>query len=150
MRHYRGAIGAADVKNQSVAGNAQMQLEGTGPAVHRRKSVVLDQVVNCDRTLMLDVGPRAADRIFIEHHPDETGGFSVGAALRAGHFGLKRIATERACASSPSASASAIAAGPSARSWSDPHLRIEVRFMKSSTPSPDEKRAERAVGSTWL
>ena len=28
--------------------------------------------------------------------------------------------------------------------------RIEVRFMKSSTPSPEEKRAERAVGSTWF
>ncbi len=28
--------------------------------------------------------------------------------------------------------------------------RIEVRFMKSSTERPDEKRAERAVGSTWL
>ena len=26
----------------------------------------------------------------------------------------------------------------------------EVRFMKSSTPRPEEKRALRAVGSTWL
>ena len=34
--------------------------------------------------------------------------------------------------------------------WSGPHLRIEVRFMKSSTPRPEENRAERAVGSTWL
>ena len=25
-----------------------------------------------------------------------------------------------------------------------------VRFMKSSTFSPDEKRAERAVGRTWF
>ena len=31
-----------------------------------------------------------------------------------------------------------------------PHLSIDVRFMKSSTPRPDENRAERAVGSTWL
>ena len=31
-----------------------------------------------------------------------------------------------------------------------PSLRIEVRFMKSSTERPDEKRAERAVGSTWF
>ena len=30
------------------------------------------------------------------------------------------------------------------------HFRIEVRFMKSSTLRPDENRAERAVGSTWL
>ena len=25
-----------------------------------------------------------------------------------------------------------------------------VRFMKSSTDNPEEKRAERAVGKTWL
>jgi hypothetical protein len=31
-----------------------------------------------------------------------------------------------------------------------PSFSIEVRFMKSSTPRPEEKRAERAVGSTWL
>src|SRR5215203_7459395 len=127
-----------------------MQREGAGTAVDRNKSIIFDEVVNRDRTLMLHIGPRAADRILIEQHPDQTGRFAGVGALRARHFGLKRIATERACASSPSASASAIAAGPSARSWSDPHLRIEVRFMKSSTPSPDEKRAERAVGSTWL
>ena len=58
--------------------------------------------------------------------------------------------TERAWAASPSASPSAMAAGPSAASWSGPHLRMEVRFMKSRTPKPEEKRAERAVGSTWL
>ena len=43
-----------------------------------------------------------------------------------------------------------IAAGPRARNCSGPHFRIDVRFMKSSTPSPEENRAERAVGSTWL
>ena len=36
------------------------------------------------------------------------------------------------------------------RSCSGPSFRTEVRFMKSSTDRPDEKRAERAVGSTWL
>ena len=66
------------------------------------------------------------------------------------HDRLRRNPIERECASSPSACPSVIAAGPSARSWSGPHLRIEVRFMKSSTPRPEENRAERAVGSTWL
>ena len=60
------------------------------------------------------------------------------------------MATERAWASRPSASPSAIAAGRERGSASGPHLRIEVRFMKSSTPRPEEKRAERAVGSTWF
>ena len=31
-----------------------------------------------------------------------------------------------------------------------PSRRIEVRFTKSSTERPEEKRAERAVGSTWF
>ena len=43
-----------------------------------------------------------------------------------------------------------IAAGASCRNCSGPSFRIDVRFMKSSTESPDENRAERAVGSTWL
>jgi hypothetical protein len=43
-----------------------------------------------------------------------------------------------------------MAAGARASSARSSSRRIEVRFMKSSTPSPDEKRALRAVGSTWL
>ena len=66
------------------------------------------------------------------------------------HFWLRRIDTERAWALNPSASPSAIAAGPSARNCSGPHLSKDVRFMKSSTPKPDENLAERAVGSTWF
>ena len=69
---------------------------------------------------------------------------------RAAHRGLSRIATERAWASRPSASAERDRGGPERGKRSGPHLRIEVRFMKSSTPRPDEKRAERAVGSTWF
>ena len=63
----------------------------------------------------------------------------------------RRIATERRCASSPSARASVMAAGARLRKRAlHRACRIEVRFMKSSTPSPEEKRALRAVGSTWL
>ena len=40
--------------------------------------------------------------------------------------------------------------GRAPRSCSGPSLSSEVRFMKSSTDRPEEKRAERAVGSTWL
>src|SRR5271166_4974978 len=93
---------------------------------------------------MLDVGIGAADRALVEVHPDQT--ILIGCVHRL----LSRSATERAWALSPSASPSAIAAGPSSASCSAPHLRSDVRFMKSSTPRPDEKRAERAVGSTWL
>ncbi len=54
--------------------------------------------------------------------------------------------TERAWACRLSASPSAMAASASARNPSGPHFSSVVRFMKSSTPSPEEKRAERAVG----
>ena len=57
---------------------------------------------------------------------------------------------ERACASSPSASASAMAGGPSTAMAPASKDSKVVRFMKSSTESPEEKRAEREVGSTWL
>ena len=41
-----------------------------------------------------------------------------------------------------------MAAGASLASAAASSFRIDVRFMKSSTPRPDEKRALRAVGST--
>ena len=130
----------------------EMQRERTALVADRREGVLLEQIVDRDRALVLDIGPGAADRVLVERHRDEATCDCLGLprSASARHRGLKRIATERAWASSPSASPSAIAAGPSARSCSGPHLRIEVRFMKSSTPSPEEKRAERAVGSTWL
>src|SRR5262249_32965783 len=144
--HHDGlALGMADVEHQAVAGEAQMQRERALGAAQRRKAVLFQEIVDRNGALVLDLGTRSPDRIFVERHLDEALGFrGAGAA----HRGLNRIATERAWASRPSASPSAIAAPPSARSCSGPHLRIDVRFMKSSTPSPEEKRAERAVGST--
>src|SRR6201999_3610671 len=114
------------------------------------KGVLFQEIVDRNRALMLDVGPGTADRGFVEGHRNQARRFGLGGAASGNHCGLKRMATERAWASSPSASPSAIAAGPSARNCSGPHLRIDVRFMKSSTPRPDENRAERAVGSTWF
>src|SRR6185437_11695116 len=141
---------AADVEHQPVAGDADVQRERAAALVAvRRKQVLLDQVVDRNRALMLDVGSRAPDRLFVERHRDDA---IVGMVLggRLGHERLRRSPTDREWASSPSAFPSVIAAGPSARNCSGPHLRIEVRFMKSSTPRPEENRAERAVGSTWL
>ena len=115
----------------------------------RREQVLLDQIVDRDRALMLDIGPGTPDRFLVERHRDD----AVVLVLvwwRLVHGRLRRNPTEREWASRPSALPRVIAAGPSARNWSGPHLRIEVRFMKSSTPRPDENRAERAVGSTWL
>src|SRR5215471_19235297 len=113
----------------------------------RREKVLLDQVVDRDGTLMFDVRSRTPDRLLVERHRDDA---TIGVILdgRPGHERLRRIPTDREWASSPSALPSVMAAGPSARNCSGPHLRIDVRFMKSSTPRPEENRAERAVGST--
>jgi hypothetical protein len=43
-----------------------------------------------------------------------------------------------------------MAAGASLASDALSSRSSEVRFMKSSTLKPEEKRALRAVGSTWL
>src|SRR6266849_4524704 len=53
------------------------------------------------------------------------------------------MATESPCASSPSACASVSAAGPIAARLAASQRTSEVRVMKSSTPSPEEKRALR-------
>src|SRR3981081_15199 len=149
MRHCRGGVFAADVELQPVAGDADVQGKWPLDRTFRREQILFDQIVDRDRALVLDIGAGTPDRFLIERHRDD----AILRILIWGRFGhdrLRRSPTERACASRPSALPSVIAAGPSARSCSGPHFRIEVRFMKSSTPSPDENRAERAVGSTWL
>src|SRR3954447_14895496 len=126
-------------------------MQGERPFIRAlgREQVFLDQVVDRDRPLMLDIGPGTPDRFLIQRHRDDAA-FGVVLWRRVAHERLRRNPTERACASRPSALPSVIAAGPNARNCSGPHFRIEVRFMKSSTPRPDENRADRAVGSTWL
>src|SRR5260370_11927692 len=149
MRDHRRAVCAADVEHQTVAGDAEMQREGAIISALRREQILFDQIVDRDRALMLDVGPGTPDRFFVERHRDNAV-LRILILRRFGHGKLRRSPTERAWASRPSASPRIIAAGPSARNWSGPHFKIDVRFMKSSTPRPEEKRAKRAVGSTWL
>ena len=72
----------------------------------------------------LDVVSRAAERCFVERYSRKAAGLSF--ARRAGHQRLSRMAMERAWASSPSAVPSVIAASPSARNCSGPHLRLSL------------------------
>src|SRR3546814_18290673 len=65
------------------------------------------------------------------------------------------LATEEAWAGSPSAVANATAAGPLAPLARSSSWRKLVRFMKSRTERPEEKRArrrseERRVGQEWV
>src|SRR6202040_3929054 len=132
-----------------IAGDGKMQREGAAVDALRREQILLDQVVDRDGALMLDVRTGTADRFLIKRDRNDAV-LRIVSWRRRGHGRLRRIPTEREWASRPSALPSVIAAGPSARNCSGPHFRIEVRFMKSSTPKPEENRAERAVGSTWL
>src|SRR5215207_3890388 len=91
---------------------------------------------------------RSSSRTALRQFRGEEGGGACDMA--ADYRVFIRIETLRAWPASPSASPSAIAAGPRAASWSGPHLRRDVRLRKSRTPSPEENRAERAVGRTWL
>ena len=43
-----------------------------------------------------------------------------------------------------------MAAGASAFNDAASSFKIDVRFMKSNTPRPEENRALRAVGKTWF
>src|SRR5262249_39455349 len=104
------------VDAQARYGHSQMQRKRPLVTVVRGKGIVFEQIVDRDGTLVLDVGIRTADGIFVERHRDKAVLLSLGRALRACHRGLKRIITERAWPSSPSASPNAMAAGPSARS----------------------------------
>src|SRR5438874_6087456 len=149
LRHHGRAVLAADVEHQPVACYREVQRERALARPFRREQILLDQIVDRNRPLMLDIGPGTPDRFLVERHRDDAVVLVI-VWWRLVHGKLRRNPTEREWASKPSALPKVIAAGPSARNWSGPHLRIEVRFMKSSTPSPDENRAERAVGSTWL
>src|SRR6185312_5080012 len=145
----RRLIGRADVEDEAILLDAELHMERAVGRRHRLKAVLLEQVEDCDGALMLDIGVAADDAALVEGDLGDTlVGIRHALAQRRGRFSL--IATESACASSPSARASATAAGPIARRLSASQANSEVRFRKSRTPRPDENRALRAVGSTWL
>src|SRR5437764_516990 len=137
----------ADLHDQPVFLDREMQMVRAGKARQGREPVILKQVGNRGGTLVL-YGAAAPDNgAFVER--------DLGDPLRCRrgrrvHLRLSRNASDRACASSPSASASRIAAGARASRLAALQPTIVVRFMKSSTPRPEAKRALRAVGNTWF
>ncbi len=71
MRDHRRAVLAADVEHQPAAGDAQVEREGPLLRALRREAVLLDEVVDRDRALVLDVRVRAPDRALVERHRDQ-------------------------------------------------------------------------------
>src|SRR3954453_14514911 len=113
--HPRGGC-----RTPAIAGDGQMQRERPGHRPFRREQVLLDQVVDRDRALMLDIGTGTPDRFLIERNRDDPV-LLVLVWWRLAHGRLRRNPTEREWASRPSAFPRVIAAGPSARNWSGPH-----------------------------
>src|SRR6185312_11884555 len=141
----RRLVGGADIEDEAILLDAELHMERAIGGRHRLEAVLLEQVEDGDGALMLDVGVAPDDAALVEGDLGDTlVGISHALAQRRGRFSL--IATESACASRPSARASVTAAGPIARRLSASQASSEVRFRKSSTPKPDEKRALRAVG----
>src|SRR5215213_4348148 len=108
MRDHRLAILAPDIEDKAVFLEADVERIRSALVADRRKRVFLDQIVDRDLAFMVDVRAGAADRFLVERHRDEP---VVIGCLRGRHRRLRRMATERAWASSPSASPSAMAEG---------------------------------------
>ena len=83
MRDHRRAVGFADVEDEAVAADADRERVGPAVMVERTKAVVLDQIVDRDRALVLDVAVRAADRRSRRASPPRGGPLSSWSAPRA-------------------------------------------------------------------
>src|ERR1700743_1146198 len=112
MRNHRRAVLTAYVENETIIGDGKMQRKRAASSAFRREQVLLDQIVDRNRTLVLDIGTGTADRFLIECDRNDAV-LRIVSWRRLGHGRLRRIPTERAWASSPSALPSVIAAGPS-------------------------------------
>src|SRR5580704_18485634 len=136
----------ADLHQQPVFLDRQMQVERPGATGQRRELVALEQIGDRRGALVLD---RAAAP---DHGPLVQGDFrdTLRLAHAPTHRRLSLIDNDSACASSPSASARRIAAGASVPRLAASQPTIVLRFMKSRTPRPEAKRALRAVGKTWF
>src|SRR5580658_4239581 len=102
MRHHGRTILLADVEGEAIAGDGKMQREGPAVDALRRKQVLLDQVVDRNRSFMLDIGAGTADRFLIERDRDDAV-LRIVSSRRLSHGRLRRIPTEREWASRPSA-----------------------------------------------
>jgi hypothetical protein len=143
----RIAVFARDGEDQARFDQRQFQPVGPLAGVaDRLEAVLLDQVEDRDRALMLDVGRGAADR-FVQLDVDQP--VRVLAACPSG-LTVQPDGDGTRMGVEPFAFGKRDGGGRQRASWSAPSFSIEVRFMKSSTDRPEEKRAERAVGSTWL
>ena len=150
----------ADREHQPVLDDGELERVGAVVAAVQREAVALEDVEHRHLALVLDVGAAAPDRGLVEGDGDELrlgGGVELGRLEHRARPSRLAVAAAEADGDRAAVGLETLGArerhgggrqGLRARAASS--RRIEVRFMKSSTPSPEEKRALRAVGSTWL
>src|SRR5665213_829017 len=140
MRHV---VFEMNIEDQPVLLNTENEMVRTTFRANEPEAVAFQQIVDRDLTLLLDLARAMHNGAFVERDRCEAEPGFV-------RHRLSRAAMDRACASSPSASASVMASGPISCSVRGVQDSSVVRFMKSSTESPDENRAVREVGRTWF
>ena len=143
----RAIRGSGPRRSASISSCEILEHVGAIVAAWDAEGVFLDKVEDRHRPLVIDIGRAARDRRFVQNYLGEAiaalgrlcGSWPVafetqgdGARMGVEPFGMAKRHRRRPQRCSARAS----------------HLSSDVRFMKSRTPRPDEKRAERAVGST--
>src|SRR5690606_27268816 len=143
-------LGVAHIEHDGIADDGDMERKGPGGCdAGRAEGIFLQKVVDGDAPFMHLVGIDRGDGVGIERHGDQAvSALGLRLAFHRDAQWLSLMEMERPCPSSASTSARVMAASLSAASEAGSQPRMEVRLRKSSTPSPEAKRAERAVGST--
>jgi len=72
VRDHRRIVGEADVEDEPVAADAELQRVGTVVASDRPELVLLKEIIDCHPPLMLDIVIGSAERSFVESHRRET------------------------------------------------------------------------------
>src|SRR6056297_368346 len=139
-----------DVEDEAAVADRESQPVGSvrrlsAVAGGKNEGVVFEKVEDRDLSLLRDLGRWWREPGIVDLDVAEAGGHPASLFSRS-----SRARTESPCASRLSDFASVSAAGPMARSASGVIRAVVVRLRKSMTESPEEKRAERAVGRTWF
>ncbi len=119
------------VENEAVLDQTQVERVGAVIASIEGEAVAFEDVEDRHLALVLDIGVGRRGRLLIERNGDQPrlrqeAGVSL-AHVACSRAVLRRISAERRCASSPSARASAMAAGASAASA----LRVELQERRA-------------------
>ena len=83
-----------NIENQTIAVDAQVERVRSFFVPDWRKRVLLEQVVDCDLTLVLDVRIGSTDQFLIEDDGNKASLCGTGRWFRRAHFLFRRIVTE--------------------------------------------------------